>query len=129
VYVYNAQVVGVHDGDTLTVLADLGFHTWHHATQLRIAGISALELPMPGGAEARDHLTGLLPEGTPVLIRSIRVDRDPADAMSFDRYVVAVQLPNGSDLAGLLVATGWAVWWNGRTKPTPYPVWPIAPTS
>lgn len=124
-YVYYADVLAVHDGDTISVSADLGFHTWHHAAQLRIAGISARELVMPGGSEARDHLAAMLPPGTRVLIRSVKVDHDPADDMSFDRYVVVVQLPSGADLATVLVNTGFACYWNGRTKPTPYPAWPI----
>lgn len=126
IYDYFADVVDVHDADTITVRADLGFRTWRDAAHLRIAGISARELAMPGGPEARDHLAGLLPTGARVLVRSIKLDHDPADVMSFDRYVVAVQLANGQDLAGLLVSTGWACWWDGRTKPTPYPAWPIA---
>jgi endonuclease YncB( thermonuclease family) len=124
-YVYSATITEVHDGDTVSVDVDLGFRTWRHAAALRIGGISARELSMMGGPEARDHLAGLLPIGTRVLIRSIRLDRDPADDMSFDRYVIAVTLPNGADLGALLVATGWACSWNGRTKPTPYPGWPI----
>lgn len=124
-YVYYADVLAVHDGDTISVNASLGFNTWHHAAQLRIAGISARELVMPGGSEARDHLAGLLPVGTRVLIRSVKVDHDPADSMSFDRYVVIVQLPSGADLATLLVNAGFACYWNGRTRPTPYPAWPI----
>lgn len=124
-YVYRAEIVEVHDGDTITCDVDLGFHLWHNAARFRIAGISARELSAPGGREAREHLAGILPPGSQVLIRSIRVGHDPADSMSFDRYVVTVQLPNGSDLATLLVNTGWACWWNGRTKPVRYPPWPI----
>lgn len=124
-YVYNAVIVAVHDGDTIVADVDLGFRTAHNEAHFRIAGVSARELKMPGGTEARDHLAELLPPGTRVLIRSIKIGRDPADEMSFDRYVVTVQLPSGSDLATTLVNTGWASYWNGRTKPTPYPAWPI----
>lgn len=127
-YVYYADVVEVHDGDTFTCDVSLGFDVWHNSAHFRIAGISARELSQPGGREARDHLAGLLPIGTRVLIRSVKVDADPADDMSFDRYVVVVQLPSGADLATLLVNTGWACYWNGRTKPTPYPDWPIVTT-
>lgn len=126
-YVYHAEVIVVHDGDTITCDVDLGFRTWQHDARFRVAGVSARELSMDGGREARDHLAGILPAGTRVLIRSVRADADPADAMSFDRYVVTVQLPNGSDLAALLVNTGWACYWNGRSKPAPYPAWPIPP--
>lgn len=124
-YVYWAEVVEVHDGDSITCDVDLGFRVWHNAAHFRIAGISARELSMEGGREARDNLAGMLPADSRVIVRSIKADRDPADVMSFDRYVVGVHLPNGADLATQLVTTGWACWWDGRTKPTPYPVWPI----
>lgn len=124
-YVYRAVVDAVHDGDTLALDVDQGFRVWRHDGRMRIAGISARELSMPGGPEAAVYLASLLPTGTPVVVRSSKVDRDPADVMSFDRYVVTVQLADGRDLASLLVAEGWACWWDGRTKPTPYPAWPI----
>lgn len=123
-YVYAATVVSVHDGDTLVVDVDQGFHEWLHDAHLRLAGVSARELSMPGGPEARDNLAALLPAGSRVLIRSAKGERDPADTMSFDRYVITVQLPDGRDLAALLVAEQWAVWWDGRSRPIPYPPWP-----
>jgi hypothetical protein len=82
VYVYFAEVLDVHDSDTISVSVDLGFRTWHHAAHLRIAGISGRELSMPGGPEARDHLAGLLPIGARVVVRSIKADRDPAESSS-----------------------------------------------
>lgn len=124
-YVYNATVVGVHDGDTFTADWDLGARVWLHNQHLRIAGISARELSQPGGPEARDHLAGILRGGSQVVIRSVKADHDPADVKSFDRYVVTVMLPDGRDLATLLVNTGFACWWDGRRKPAPYPPWPI----
>lgn len=124
-YVYRAVIDAVHDGDTVTLDVDLGFRVWRHDSHVRLAGISARELSMPGGEEAAAHLAGLLPTGAQVVVRSSRADRDPADVMSFDRYVIAVQLADGRDLASVLVAEGWACWWDGRTKPTPYPPWPI----
>jgi endonuclease YncB( thermonuclease family) len=125
-YVYSAVVRDVHDGDTISVDADLGFDVWRHTAHVRIAGISARELSMPGGPEARDYLTGLLPiDAAVVTIRSIKAEHDPADAMSFDRYVIVVTLADGRDLASLLISEGWAAPWDGKTRPVPYPAWPI----
>ncbi len=124
-YDYWATVVSVHDGDTLTCDIDLGFSTWRRNQHLRLAGISALELSMPGGIEARDYLRSILPAGTRVMLRSYRAEADPSDVMSFDRYVVRVRLPNGPDLTDRLVLDGYAVLWDGKTKPAPYPAWPI----
>lgn len=128
-YEYWADVVNVHDGDTITVNIDLGFSTWRRNQRLRLAGISARELSKPGGPEARDYLQRLLQVGigfgTRVTIRSLRDAADPSDVMSFDRYVVRVRDADGVDLAGRLVVAGYAVAWDGRTKPVPYPAWPI----
>lgn len=125
-YVYYAVVVAVHDGDTYTLDWDLGRRTWSKGERFRLAGYSCRELAMPGGPECRDYVTGLMPVGTKVVIRSIKPDRDPADATTFDRYLVYVQLPDGRDLGQTLQQGGWAVPWDGRTKPVPYPVWPIS---
>lgn len=124
-FVYNASVVKIHDADTLQVDVDLGFYTWRRKVWTRIAGISARELSMVGGQEAADYLEGLLPVGSPVVVQSIKLGADPADVMSFDRYVMSVQLPDGRDLGQLLISEGLAVPWDGKTKPTPYPEWPI----
>lgn len=124
-YEYWAKVVSVHDGDTITVDIDLGFNTWLRGQRLRLAGISALELSMPGGREARINLMRELPAGTTVKIASLKADIDPAAVTSFDRYVVTVWAAGRGDLGDELVAEGWAVRWDGRSKPTPYPAWPI----
>jgi endonuclease YncB( thermonuclease family) len=90
---------------------------------------------MPGGLQARDHLRTLLPAGTRAVLRSYRDEADPSDVMSFDRYVVRVRVVRllaisgagaggAVDLAAWLVSTGYAVEWDGKTKPVPYPAWP-----
>lgn len=124
-YTYYAHVIDVHDADTVVLDVDLGFRIWHNALHARIAGISCRELHMPGGPEAKAFVEGLIPPGTRVIIRSSKLDHDPADDMSFERYVVAVQLPDGRDLGAVLEAAGFAAPWDGRSKPTPYPPWPI----
>lgn len=124
-YTYYADLVEVIDGDTYVMDWDLGRRTWANSQHFRLAGYSCRERSMPGGPECRDHVTGLMPSGTRVVIRSIKVDHDPADVASFERYVVHVQLPDGRDLGHLLEQEGWAVPWNGHTRPVPYPLWPI----
>lgn len=124
-YEYNAVVISVHDGDTLTGDIDLGFATWLRGRPMRLGGLSTLELSMNGGAEAGDEVRRILSEvGRNIRIRSYKVGHDPDDNKSFERYVVIVTLADGRDLGATLIADGWAVPWNGRTKPTPYPVWP-----
>lgn len=128
-YTYRATVVAVTDGDTLRLTADLGFHTDRRDCPYRIAGISARELHDPGGREAAANLLGLLPPGTQVTIRSYRTGYDPETVMSLGRYVVMLELPDGRNLADVLIVDGWAVAWDGRSKPTPVPPWPRAPIS
>jgi endonuclease YncB( thermonuclease family) len=124
VYVYNATVTRVHDGDTLQVDVDLGFRVGY-TIWARVAGISARELSMPGGPEAAVYLGALLAPGTPVVVASTKLGHDPADVMSFDRYVMSLRLADGRDLATHLIGEGWAVAWDGKTRPVPYPTWPI----
>jgi hypothetical protein len=118
----------VHDGDTYRGDVDLGFGMWHDLS-VRLSGASLLELDMPGGPESAAHVGGILAASPRCYLRSIKAGKvvDPATRMSFNRYVCDVTLSDGRDLATLLVRTGWAVWWDGRSKPTPYPVWPIPP--
>lgn len=124
-YEYFADVAYISDGDGLVADVDLGFHVWHNAQRFRLAGVSCRELRQPGGREAKAYVEQLLPAGTRVRIRSSKLGHDPAEVMSFDRYVAHVALPDGRDLADVLVAAGYACRWDGRTKPTPYPDWPI----
>jgi hypothetical protein len=69
-YTYYAAVTKVHDGDTIQVDVDLGFHVWHRHVWARIAGISARELTMPGGPEAATYLGTLLTPGIEVVVES-----------------------------------------------------------
>ena len=126
-YTNYAEILEVHDGDTYIADVDLGYRVWHNSQHFRLAGYSCRELDMPGGREARDYVSGLMPAGTRVILRSIKLDHDPADVMSFERYVVQIQLPDGRDLGALLEQQGWAVPWDGRSRPVPYPPWPISP--
>jgi endonuclease YncB( thermonuclease family) len=123
-YVYWATVLSVHDADTLVMDWDLGRRTWARSQHFRLAGISARELHQDGGPQARDAVAALLPVGMQVLVRSVKVDHDPADDMSFERYVISLILSDGRDLAAHLVDEGWAVRWDGRSRPVPYPPWP-----
>src|SRR5205814_7565302 len=95
-YDYRATVVAVHDGDTVTLDVDLGYHL-HQTGPYRLAGCNARELHAPGGAEARDHLAQLLPPGTEVTIRSLKGGPVPDDKYA-PRYDATVELPGGRDL-------------------------------
>lgn len=117
-YEYAATVVRVIDGDTAVVDIDLGFHTWRRNQSIRLLDCNARELSMPGGPEARDHLSGLLPAGTQVTVSTVKVDKYG------DRYDGAVTLPDGRDLVTVLAESGWVALWDGHGL-RPVPDWPI----
>ena len=67
-YTYEARVLSVHDGDTLTIDVDLGMSIHRHET-VRLAGINTPELPTKEGKAAADYLRGLVgEEGLAVIV-------------------------------------------------------------
>ena len=96
-----AQVLRVHDGDTLTVRCE-----GQQPVKVRIAGIDAPELHQAYGRQARDALVGQI-DGAPVHLRSRAVDR-------YERLVADVEVA-GHDVGLQLVAEGFA--WCGL-RPT-----------
>lgn len=115
-YRYAATVLDVHDGDTITLDVDLGFHC-HYRTPVRLLGCNARELSDVGGKEARDNLRALLPVGAPVMVSTVKIDKFGG------RYDAAITLHDGRDLVALLVATNWCAAWDG-TGTRPVPPWP-----
>lgn len=59
---YPATVIKVHDGDTCTLIIDLGFGITY-TINCRLYGINAPELNTDAGKASRAHLTQLLPTG------------------------------------------------------------------
>lgn len=98
---FRAVVDRCHDGDTFLALFDLGCDKYA-PIWVRVFGVNAPELSKPGGPEARDFLSGLLPRDKPCVIES--------RGWSFDRLVGSVQLADGTDVADALVDSGHAVY-------------------
>jgi len=63
---YEATVLSNHDGDTITVIVDLGLETSRKEV-VRLAGIDAPEMGTPKGADSRDRLRALVVGRTVVL--------------------------------------------------------------
>lgn len=117
-YEYKAIVVRVVDGDTIILDVDLGFYTYVRMS-CRLAGLNAIELSQPGGSQARTHLAGLLPDGTTVIVKSVKPDKF---AGRFDAIVLepaSVTIINDK-----MIKDGYAAAWNG-SGPRPVPPWPI----
>jgi micrococcal nuclease len=117
-YTYNAKVVRVIDGDTLDVVVDLGFETWH-AVRLRLDGIDTPEVRGPthqAGIDAtiatRQWLRIPVGEvgGVDVVIQT-RID-SAHRYDSFRRYLAKVWLPGSDEELGTwLLINGHAVQW------------------
>jgi endonuclease YncB( thermonuclease family) len=119
-YIYRATVIGWHDGDTGTFAVSVGFDITF-TTNVRLLGMNARELAVPGGKEARDNLRALLPPGTAVTITSASWDKYGGRADATVTYLGADGQPH--DLVGDLIADGWGAPYGGA-GPMPVPQWP-----
>lgn len=132
--VYKATVARIHDGDTIDVDAllhkqtvaktlnqDLGFNVWRRPggiwlvdQAVRLLGCNAPELATPAGKAALAFLQTLLKVGDVVVLTSERWDKYGG------RVDGAITLPDGRDLATVMIAAGHAAPWDGKgVKPVP----------
>jgi micrococcal nuclease len=103
-YQYNARVVSVHDGDSVTLDVDLGFGVWKRGEKFRLygpdpngkQGMNAPEMNTPEGRAARDYLIRLLsfpplPTGTPTTIyRPLVVFTVKDEQEKYGRYLAVI---------------------------------------
>jgi micrococcal nuclease len=85
-YRYKAEVLSVHDGDTITALVDLGFDV-HVKMKLRLKDVYAPEFNQEGGASARQMLVNLLPTNINITVFKTKGGNV---VKSFDRYIVNI---------------------------------------
>jgi endonuclease YncB( thermonuclease family) len=100
-YVYRAEVLDVHDGDTYRLRVDLGFRC-AVTIQCRLHGVDCPELDTPEGKLARAFVAITLLAPRQVVIRSYK------DQRSFERWVCDVWLDehDGRNLGDVIVAAG-----------------------
>jgi micrococcal nuclease len=98
---FTGRVVGVHDGDTLTVLVD------ERHVKVRLQGIDAPELAQSFGQQSRQALSALV-FGQTVVVEVVDLDR-------YHRTVAHVSVL-GRDVGAVLVRAGLA-WWYQRYAP------------
>lgn len=113
-YEYKAVLRDVHDGDTVTVDVDHGFHVWTHGMHIRLFGINAPELRTPEGIVARDFLMTQLSIGATLLLRSHRDQADKYGGRWDGNLFTATFAADGSytievDINALMVSSGHAV--------------------
>ncbi len=103
-YVYNARITSVYDGDTVTADVDLGFSVWAHGEKLRLYGINTPEVrgeEREQGLVSRDWLRDKL-VGKDVLIRTLKDKKG-----KYGRYLAEIYL-DGVNINDQLVAEGLA---------------------
>ena len=105
---YPAVVFDVHDGDTVTLVIDLGWDLTLKG-RCRVYGINAPELSTKEGQAARDYARVLLPLGE--VVRVLSHDWDKYGG----RFDGDLTLPDGRDFATLMVESGHAIRKNYTT--------------
>lgn len=99
---YTAHVVGVTDGDTITVL-----DSQKQQHKIRLAGIDAPEKKQPFGQRSKQHLSDL------IFAKNVTLDCGKADRYHRE---VCVVLIDGRDANLALVDAGMAWWYRKYAK-------------
>lgn len=105
-YVYSAEYVSNHDGDTVTLRLDHGkFPTSKAITEaeLRVRGLFCPELTEPDGPDARDYVTELLSNAKRITVQTYKG--------SFARTVADVWV-DGRLLSDIVIQASY-----GKAKP------------
>jgi micrococcal nuclease len=90
-YEYNAHVVKVYDGDTITVDIDLGLGVWLRGQKVRLAGINTPELRGDSreyGIASRDALREL------ILDKDVRIKTYKDKQGKYGRWIADVYFHN-----------------------------------
>lgn len=103
-YLYRVSVLGVHDGDTVTVLIDLGFYLTK-TTPIRLAGINAPELATDAGKRARDALVGFVGQQRGQWLAQTYKSGEE----KYGRWLAHLIAPDGTDVNQWMLSNGYAV--------------------
>jgi endonuclease YncB( thermonuclease family) len=111
VYIRNATVIRVIDGDTAEFRVDLGCDVNINMT-CRFNGINAPETSTPAGKASKAWLQQKLPPESPVVIQTVADEKE-----KYGRYLAEVYLPNSTTSVNAeLVKQGLAVPYNGGAR-------------
>lgn len=116
-YEYAARVERIIDGDTVTLMIDLGFDTFRHDT-FRLYGINAAEHGTPSGDAATAYLGTLIPPGTALTASTFKDKLD-----KYGRMLAALTTADGKSVNDEMVTSGHALPYFGKgPKPVPPPL-------
>ena len=90
-YWYQAKVLSIHDGDTMTLRIDMGRRIYIEDS-IRLYRINAPELSQAGGKEARDYLRQLVPIGSTVRVQTFKNIEDKYGRWLGDVWFEGVQI-------------------------------------
>lgn len=85
-YWYQAEVLSVHDGDTMTLKIDMGRRIFI-IDSIRLYRINAPELSQAGGKEAREFLRMTCPKGSVVRVQTFKNKEDKYGRWLGDVYI------------------------------------------
>jgi len=103
-YHYNAHIIKVYDGDTVTAIVDCGFSI-KLKIRVRLYGINTPEVrgkERPEGLKSRDYLRGL------ILNKDIILETIKDKKGKYGRYIGIIHL-DGKNINELLVENKYAV--------------------
>ena len=100
-FVYNAKLKKVIDGDTIDFTVDLGFNAFQ-AIRTRLMGINTPELSEETGKDAKLFVISYLPIGKNVVIETYKYPSD-----KYGRWLAVVYI-DGWNLNQMLLANGLA---------------------
>lgn len=101
-FTYIAIVNKIHDGDTCTVVIDLGFYVTV-TENVRFLGINAPELNTEAGKRSWAYLNSIMPVGSVIAIKTFSRAGD-----KYGRWLAQIEF-NGEDINQKMVDSGNAV--------------------
>ncbi len=115
-FTYNAEVLKIYDGDTITCNVDLGFRIEAVMT-FRLKGIDTPELigvnrqkGLDAKAFLESKLKGSGQTATPLVIKTYKDEKEKFGRFLADLYI------NDININQLMIAEGYAVAYNGGKK-------------
>lgn len=127
-YTFGARIVRFRDADTVVVDVDRGWDdTSRRVFRLpkcnAMDGDSSVEGAEAAVEAALAAVNQAFPAGLFVLVSSLKPGKDIQPDAYGGRWVGNV-VTDAGPLHELLIRSGWAARWDGRSQPKPVPAWP-----